>query len=185
MVLELPREGEEFEPIVIPKNSEIWCMFEANSVVCPLEIAMEDIMFSPRPFLSQFMLFLHSKQEAFDTALEPPERSSTLHVIGSIALKEGEEAEGVEGSMVPAEVSCSLLVDADVMDIVIREVGVRNEFSEGLRRDGRGCPADVVEGFLQYVVPKVADLRGHDGYLDSTHFDYIDDFGLGGVKDAL
>lgn len=87
--------------------------------------------------------------------------------------------------MIPAEVSSALLVDAGVMHLVIGEVGVRNQFSKWLGRDGRGRPADVRQCFFEDVVPEVAHLLGHDSYLDSSHFDYIDDFGLGGVKDTL
>lgn len=100
-------------------------------------------------------------------------------------MQQGEETESVEGCMITAQVSCSLLVDTSMMHLIIRKVGVRNKLNKGFWRDRRRCSTDVRQCFLEDVIPKVAHLFGHDGYLDSMHFDYIDDFGLGDVKNAL
>lgn len=72
---------------MIPKNGKLGCMFKADPVVRPLEIAMQDILFSPWPLLCQFMLLLHSEEEALDAPFEPPEGGPTQHVICSIALQ--------------------------------------------------------------------------------------------------
>ena len=70
LVLKLPGEGEELEMIMIAKDGEVRCVFQAKSVVSSFEITMKDVIFAPRPYVSQVMLLLDVKQEPFDVPFE-------------------------------------------------------------------------------------------------------------------
>jgi hypothetical protein len=125
-------------------------------------------------------MLLHAEEEPLDPLLEAPEGSpAQKRVPTGPALQQLEEADGVEGSVVAAEVARALLVDLRVVDLVGGVVGVRDEGGQGTVRDGEGLAADVGQRALQDVVPELAYLPRHNGYLHFPHFcDYIDDFGL-------
>lgn len=125
---------------------------------------MEDVLLTPRPFLRQPMLRLDCQQEAFNPPFEAPKAGpAEQRVLLLATLEEGEETDCVEGRVVPAEVSGSLLVGLGVMDVVVGVVCVRDERGEGQVRGWGWGPADVVEGGFQYFVPKFSDFGRDDG----------------------
>jgi hypothetical protein len=131
LVLELPGEGEEFKPIVVTEDGEVRCMLQTQSVIRPLEISVENVLVTPWPLLGKFVLLLHCEEEALDAPFELPEGGTALHVvISGVALQQGEEAESVEGCVVSTEVSSPLLINAGMMDLVIRKVCIGYEFSQ-------------------------------------------------------
>jgi hypothetical protein len=70
LVLELPREGEELEMVMVAKNGEVGRVLQTKPVISSFEIAMKDVVLTPRPFVSQLMLLFDVEQEPFNPPFE-------------------------------------------------------------------------------------------------------------------
>jgi hypothetical protein len=81
LVLELPGEGEELEVLMIPEDCEIREVIEAQFVIGSFEIAVEDVLLPPRPFVLQLVVALDFKKKSLYFAFKTPEACATEYIV--------------------------------------------------------------------------------------------------------
>lgn len=134
-VLELPSVGVQFELFVISENFKVLEVLQAEFVVATFEVSEEDVLVSPGPVLSQFVVGLDFEQELLHSSLELPERGATQYVVaGGASLEQVQEAESVEGGVVAAEVRGVLLMAFALIYVEMFIVLMRDEIGYGFFR---------------------------------------------------
>ena len=134
--MELPGEGVELDRLVVSEDLEFFEFFKADAVIDSLEVTVLDVALFPGPFLFDFVLFFDLEEEVLDIPFEAPKGRTAEHVVVSLPSgDEVEEAEGVEGGMVPTEVGSVLFMALANMDIIVGVVLMRDELGEGLLWD--------------------------------------------------
>lgn len=104
----------------------------AHIIVSPLEIPVQNIPVSPRPFIFKVMVRPIRKQKPLNAVLELPEgcRLQDIILIGR-SLKQLQAANTRETRMIPTEVGGVLLVASSMMHVVGLQVLRRQIFTEG------------------------------------------------------
>ncbi len=155
---------------LVPEYLELLEVLKAEFVVSSLEVPIEDIFVPPRPFILQLIVPLDLEEEVLHLAFETPKGGAAEDVVVRVlSPEEVEEAEGVVGGVVAAEVASVLLVALGQVQVVVGTVLVLDELAEWQFGDLGGCLADIGEGVLEYLIPKLPDFLGDNGNSDLGH----------------